>query len=80
MVGVSDDDVHQEVVSTGDVRDPDHLIERQRLGTKHSDLIGAVASESNGDHGLEADRERSWIDVGVEASEHSGVGEPAQAF
>jgi len=80
MVGVADHHVDEEVVVAC------HMVERNNLGkllgvlpeTCH--LSGLVTMETNSDHRLEANSDHRWVDIGVEATEDTGVLEPADSL
>jgi len=80
VVGAPHDHVHQEVVATCDVRYTNHLGQRQRPRSEDTDIVGAVASQADRDHGLQPDAKSPGVDVRMEAPKHAQMLQTTKPF
>jgi hypothetical protein len=80
VVRIARRDVHQEVVSAGDVEDTSHLGELDHVGPERVDQIPRVLPKANCDQRFETDADRRRFDVGVVSTNHTQSRETTHSF
>gem|GEM_PF-2136941 len=73
VVGISNCDMHDEVLLSC------HVVDRDDLGQAHDVVaecihhVSGVLRQSDGDEGLHSDADRAWIDLGVKSGDDAAL-------